>query len=368
MPHLVAIDLPGGQDFVDALRRIWAAGDAAFPLDRRLPPSARRAVLATIAPDRLIDEHGTQALEGKGVETGDALVMATSGTTGSPRGVVLTHDAVRASASATSARLSVTGADTWLACLPLSHIGGLAVVTRALAKDVRLVVHDGFDAGAVADAARDGATLVSLVPTALRRIDPSPFRRVVLGGSRPPGDLPGNVVTTYGMTETGSGVVYDGLPLDGVEVRVDSLGEIHLRGPMLLRCYRDGSMPLTDGWFATGDLGAIGADGRLEVLGRRDELIITGGENVWPATVEAALAGHPGVAAVAVAGVSDVEWGERVVAWIVPTDRSTPPTLASLRSRVIESLPAFMAPKELRVVDHLPTTTSGKVLRHRLPT
>ncbi|MGZ4679900.1 MAG: class I adenylate-forming enzyme family protein [Ilumatobacteraceae bacterium] len=368
MPHLVAIDLPGGQGFVDALRSIWDAGDAAFPLDRRLPLPARRAVLATIAPDRLIDERGTHALDGDGVEHGDALVMATSGTTGNPRGVVLTHDAVEASAVATSARLAVATSDTWLACLPLSHIGGLSVVTRALATGTRLVVHDGFDAGAVTDAAHAGATLVSLVPTALRRIDPSPFRRVVLGGSRPPGDLPENVVTTYGMTETGSGIVYDGLPLDGVDIRVDPLGEIHLSCPMLLRCYRDGSMPVADGWFATGDLGSIGADGRLEVLGRRDELIITGGENVWPATVEAALTGHPGVAAVAIAGVSDVEWGERVVAWIVPIDRSAPPTLASLRSRVIESLPTFMAPKEVRVVDHLPTTTSGKVLRHLLST
>jgi O-succinylbenzoic acid--CoA ligase len=170
------------------------------------------------------------------------------------------------------------------------------------------------------------------------------------------------------MTETGSGVVYDGLPLDGVDMRVDSLGEIHLRGPMLLRTYRDGSQPLADGWFATGDLGAIDDNGQLAVRGRRDELIITGGENVWPATVEAALAGHRGVAEVAVAGVPDAEWGERVVAWIVPSDRSTPPDLASIRSRVTESLPGFMAPKEIRIVDSLPTTTSGKVLRHQLPT
>jgi acyl-CoA synthetase (AMP-forming)/AMP-acid ligase II len=137
---------------------------------------------------------------------------------------------------------------------------------------------------------------------------------------------------------------------------------------MLLRCYRDGSMPLTDGWFATGDLGAIGADGRLEVLGRRDELIITGGENVWPAVVEAALAAHPGVAEVAVAGVPDSEWGQRVVAWIVPTDPGFPPTLASIRSMAGDSLPMYMTPKDLRVVESLPTTSSGKVRRHDLPT
>ena len=262
----------------------------------------------------------------------------------------------------------MTSTDRWLACLPLSHIGGLSVITRAVVTGTGVVVHDGFDAAAVSAAAAEGTTLVSLVPTALRRIDPRIFRRIVLGGSRPPGDLPSNVVTTYGMTETGSGVVYDGLPLDGVDMRVDSLGEIHLRGPMLLRTYRDGSQPLADDWFATGDLGAIDDNGRLAVRGRRDELIITGGENVWPATVEAALAGHPGVAEVAVAGVPDTEWGERVVAWIVPSDRSTPPNLASIRSRVTESLPGFMAPREIRIVDSLPTTTSGKVLRHQLPT
>jgi o-succinylbenzoate---CoA ligase len=368
VPHLVAIDLPGGPGFVDALLRIWDAGDAAFPLDRRLPPVARRTTLTAIAPDRLVDERGVHELEGRGVEHGDALVVATSGTTGAPRGVVLTHDAVRASARATSARLEVTTTDTWLACLPLSHIGGLSVITRAIATGARVVVHDGFDAGAVSDAAADGATLVSLVPTALQRVDPSIFRRIVLGGSRPPGDLPSNVVTTYGMTETGSGVVYDGFPLDGVDVRIDPLGEIHLRCPMLLRSYRDGSQPVADGWLATGDLGDFDDAGRLEVRGRRDELIITGGENVWPATVEAALAGHPGVAEVAVAGVPDVEWGERVVAWIVPVDHSTPPTLASIRSCVTESLPGFMAPKEVRILSSLPTTTSGKVLRHRLTT
>jgi O-succinylbenzoic acid--CoA ligase len=218
----------------------------------------------------------------------------------------------------------------------------------------------------VTAAARDGATLISLVPTALRRIDPRLFRTIVLGGARPPDELPHNVVTTYGMTETGSGVVYDGRALDGVEIRVDDRGEIHIRGPMLLRGYRDGSNPLVDGWLATGDLGEIGEDGRLRVYGRGDDLIITGGENVWPDRVEAVLAGHPGVAEVAVAGAPDIEWGERVVAWIVPADLTAPPTLASIRSLAAESLPAHMAPKELRLVARLPTTTSGKVRRFEL--
>lgn len=368
MAHLVAIDLPGGQPFVDALRRIWDAGDAAFPLDRRLPAPARDATMAAIAPDRLVDADGEQRLAGRGVDAGDALVVATSGTTGAPRGVVLTHDGVMASARATSDRIGVTADDTWLACLPLSHVGGLSVVTRAMVTNTGLVVHDGFDADSVARAARDGASLVSLVATALRRIDPSLFRSIVLGGAHPPRDLPANVFTTYGMTETGSGVVYDGVPLDGVEVRVDERGEIHLRGPMLLRCYRDGTVPLVDGWLATGDLGEVGGDGRLIVHGRREELIVSGGENVWPATVEAVLAKHPGVGAVAVVGRADAEWGQRVVAWVVPARPGAPPTLDALRGWCAETLPAFMAPKELHIVGALPVTGSGKVRKHELDT
>ncbi len=281
---------------------------------------------------------------------------------------MLTHAAVEASAEATSARLGVSADDVWLACLPLSHVGGLSVVTRALATSTPLVVQDGFDAEAVTAAARRGATLVSLVSTALRRIDPGLFRQIVLGGSRPPDELPDNVVATYGLTETGSGVVYDGRPLDGVEIRVDTNGEIHLRCPMLLRCYRDGTSPLIDGWFPTGDLGLLDDSGTLTVFGRRGDMIVTGGENVWPAAVEAVLSTHPAVAAIAVAGEPDVEWGQRIVAWIVAADPSDPPTLASIRSMAAESLPMYMAPKEIRLVESLPTTSSGKVRRHDLPT
>ena len=242
------------------------------------------------------------------------------------------------------------------------------MVTRAIVTATPVVVHDGFDVDAVEGAARLGASLVSLVPTALRRVDANLFRRIVLGGSRPPDDLPANVVTTYGMTETGSGVVYDGYPLDGVEIRVDAANEVHVRCPMLMRCYRDGTNPAVDGWFATGDLGELADDGRLAVHGRRGDMIISGGENVWPAAVEDVLRSHPSVAEVAVAGVADVEWGQRVVAWVVATDASSPPTLASIRSFAAQSLPMYMTPKEIRLVDNLPTTSSGKVRRQDLPT
>jgi len=367
VPHLVAVDLPGGPAFVDALRRAWDHGDAVFPVDRRLPAAARAAVFASLQPDRLVDTDGTHVLNGRGVEPGDALVMATSGSTGTPKGVVLSHHAVAASAHATSARLGTTHDDIWLACLPLAHVGGLSVVTRALHTGTGLVVHDGFDAARVEAAARDGATAVSLVSTALGRIHPALFRLIVLGGSRPPNDRPDNCHTTYGLTETGSGVVYDGVPLDGVEVRIDDTGEVLLRCPMVLRSYRDGTTPLdADGWLHTGDLGRWLPDGRLHVEGRRGDLIITGGENVWPDAVEASLLTHHAVADVAIAGIDDPEWGQRVTAWVVPTDPAQPPDLAELRRHVAATLPSFCAPKELRLVDRLPRTALGKIQRHRL--
>ena len=353
MSRLVAIDRPGGPEFVAELTRIWADGDAALPVDQRLPTSAKRSLMEAMRV-------------GEPVADGDALVVATSGSTGSPKGVVLTHDAVAASAEATSRRLAVSADDHWLACLPLSHVGGLSVVTRALHAGTRLTVLPGFDVEAVE---RSDASLVSLVSTVLPRIDASRFRTIVLGGGRPPADRPANTVTTYGMTETGSGVVYDGVALDTVEVELaaptdgGSDGEIRLRGPMLLRCYRDGSDPKDqDGWLPTGDLGRREADGRLHVVGRRGDLVITGGENVWPEAVEAALADHPAVAEVMVRGVDDPEWGQAVEAVVVPVPGTTP-TLRALRDHVKRAHPSFLAPRSLRLVDALPRTSLGKVRR-----
>ena len=244
-------------------------------------------------------------------------MLATSGTTGEPKGVVLTHDAVRASALATSARLGVTPADHWLACLPLSHVGGLSVVTRAMVTGTPVTVLPGFDADRVEREAAVARRSSRWSPPPSTGSTRALFRTIVLGGARPPAGLPPNVVTTYGMTETGSGVVYDGVPLDGVEVRLDDDGQIHLRGPMLLRAYRDGTDPRdADGWLPTGDLGSWAPDGRLVVHGRAGDLIITGGENVWPEPVEAVIAGLRGVGGVAVAGVDDPTWGQRVVAFV----------------------------------------------------
>jgi o-succinylbenzoate---CoA ligase len=369
MPELVALSVPSHRFHTD-LRRAWDDGDAVFPLDSRLAPHARQAVLTAMAPTVVQDPNGdrTRWPGGRPVEIGDALVVATSGTTGAPRGVVLTHDAVHASAIATSDRVTVDPrSDRWLACLPLAHVGGLSVVIRALVTGTPLTILPAFDAAEVEQQARGGATLVSLVPTALRRIDPALFRVIVLGGAAPPETLPANVMTTYGMTETGSGVVYDGVPLGGVDVAIDEEdGSIMLKGPMLLRCYRDGTDPKhSGGWLTTGDIGELDGDGRLVVHGRRDDLIITGGENVWPDPVEKVLAELPGVADVAVAARDDEDWGQRVVAFVVPSAEG-PPTLDALRGAVKAALAPHAAPRELVLVDEIPRTSLGKVRRGAL--
>ncbi len=390
VPELVALDLPGGVGFVDALRAVWDTGDAAAPLDPRLPPAARQLLLDALRPTRIVGSDGAQrALHGGlPVEDGDALVVATSGSSGIPKGVVLTHAAVAASARATSSRLGVDPhRHAWLACLPLAHIGGLAVVTRSILTDTPVVVLPGFDADRVEGLGRAGsATHVSLVTTALQRLDPSVFVCVLLGGSRLPETLPENAVATYGMTETGSGVVYDGWPLDGVEIgfraatspgsapsvagETETEGEILLRAPMLFRCYRDGEDGRVTGpdgapnWFATGDAGRLRADGSLEVSGRIADVIVTGAEKVWPDAVERILVAHPRIAEVAIWKRTDPEWGDVVVAWVVPVGPA--PALEELKEMVAERLAPWAAPKELILVDELPRTAAGKIRRKEL--
>ena len=352
---------------MNALRSVWLRGDAVLPIDQRLPAPARQRLIDALQPTRMVDANGEHALDGHEVLDGDALVMPTSGSTGTPKGVVHTMTALEASARAGNQRLGISADDHWLACLPLAHIGGFTVITKALTAGTGLTVLPGFDASEVTRMARSGVTAVSLVPTTLARIDPSLFRVVLLGGSRPPAQRPANITATYGLTETGSGIVYDGIALDGVELRIADDGEVLVRGPMLMRAYRDGTTTIdAEGWLHTDDIGTIDTQGRLQVQGRRGDMIVTGGENVWPAPIEAILAAVASVAEVAVLGRPDPEWGAVVTAIIVPTDPASPPTLDELREAVRAQLPAFAAPRRLELRVALPRTSLGKVERHSL--
>lgn len=367
MSRLVALALPNGKAFVDALSRAWDDGDAVFPVDVRAPPPARARLLDAMRPSVVVEPGAVhERPDGRPVEPDDALVMATSGTTGEPKGAVLTHEAITASALTTSARLGVDpNTDKWLACLPLHHIGGLSVVTRALVTGTPFEVLDRFDPSAVDQVARHGATLVSMVPTMLDRVDASLWQRILLGGAAMPPDRPANTIASYGMTETGSGMVYDHRPLDGVELKVID-NEIHVRGPILLRAYRDGHDPKdADGWFATGDGGEIDPSGRIDVHGRIGDMIISGGENVWPVPIEKLLHGHPGVREVAVVGRPDPEWGQLVTAVIVASAQPDL-DLHELRAVVKAQLPAHCAPRAIEYVDALTRAPSGKVQREAL--
>lgn len=405
VPKLVALALSNGEQFTAELQSAWEAGDAVLPVDRRLPPAMQHQLVTEMGASVLVEADeigrrnetggigragGTTSYRlagGRPMEEGDALVMATSGSSGQPKGAILTHEAIAASAQATNNFLGAgglkflgvdglggevgKGSHRWLACLPLSHVGGLAVVVRALLAGIKLEIHDGFDAAAVTKAAikaraEGDAVLTALVPTALARIDPSLFSAILLGGSAVPQLRPPNVIATYGMTETFSGVVYDGWPLAGVGMRVVD-GEVQLRGPMLLRCYRDGTNPVdSDGWLSTGDAGVITPEGKLSVFGRKGEMIITGGENVWPVAVERALVGAPGVGECAVVGRDDDEWGEVVTAVVIPTDATKPPQLEALREYVKQALPAYCAPRRLEIVSAFARTALGKIRRHLL--
>jgi len=361
--RLVTLASPPGEEFVAALDAAWARGDAVLPLDPNLPRAVAGRLLAAIAPDQP-------------VEDGIALVIATSGSTSEPKAAQLTHAALEASARATHARIGLEPTDRWLSCLPWHHIGGIQVMLRARLLGIPLVVHDRFEVDRFAAA---DATLTSLVPTQLQRlldagVDLSRFRVILLGGAAPPpgllaraADAGAAVVTTYGMSETAGGCVYDGLPLDGVDVRIGADRRIQLRGPMLMAGYRGApeldARTLVDGWLITADLGAIDRAGRLRVLGRSDDVVVTGGENVVASDVADVLSGHPDLADVAVTGVADPQWGQRLVAVVVVRDRQVVPSLADLRRWCSEKVGAAARPRGVVVVDTIPRLASGKLDR-----
>jgi len=362
---LVALDLPLGRDLELALRRCVENDEAFCVLDQRLSPRRRLEELAALGATHLRGPQDTVALrEGREVDDEVGLVMLTSGSSGAPKAAELTWQALQASAQITQTSLRGPRAPVWYPCLPANHIGGLAVLLRAILSDASLVWGPAED---IAHAPALGATHVAVVRTQLTRHDLSDYATVLLGGARPPFELAPNVVTTWGMTETGSGVVYDGRALDGVEIAsVD--GELLVRTPTLFRSYRNRPRPRAlgpdgrDDWFPTGDGGEV-VEGRVRVRGRLGSVIVSGGEKVWPEDLEAALSQINAVRDVAVAGVDDPEWGQRVVAFVVGDGSSLDDVIAAT---AIEHIGPWAKPKEIRYVTAIPRTSNGKIRRSAL--
>jgi O-succinylbenzoic acid--CoA ligase len=374
----VAVTLPPGLVWLPLLQELWASGAAVLPLDHRLRPAEVRSIVDRARPGLVLDTEGaTVHTEGARVEEGTGLVLATSGTAGMPKVVELARDAVEAAVAASDEALGIGASEPWLCCLSPAHVGGLLVLMRGVLTGAPVEVHPGFDLEAVASASADH---VSLVPTMLYRLleagaDLGRFRTILVGGAPltdPAADAARargtRVVATYGLTETCGGVVYDGRPVGDAGTRLGLEGELQLAGPTLMRGYLGDPAATAaaftlDGWLRTGDAGSIGDDGLVTVDGRLDERIRTGAETVWPQEVEAALRDHPGVAEVAVAGRRDSEWGEHVVAFVVPAHIDAAPTLEELRDHAAERIARFKAPRELVLLPELPRTASGKVRR-----
>lgn len=316
-----------------------------------------------------------------GRDDDEPLVVETSGSTGRPKRVVLPRAAVRASGRATAARLGGEGA--WLLALPAAYVAGAQVVCRSLAAGHAPTLVEEHDSLAAAVAAMPAVDrYVSLVPTQLRRAleDPDSLgalrdvRAVLLGGGPVDADLRERAaaagvrtVATYGSAETAGGCVYDGVPLDGVGLALAADGRIRLAGPTLFERY-DGDPALTaevlvDGWFHTADAGRLDEDGRLQVLGRVDDVVVTGGVNVPAPAVAARLRAHPELADAEVVGVPDAEWGHRLVALVVG---ARVPSLEVLRDWVGEVHPRTWAPREVLVLDAVPQLGNGKPDRQAL--
>lgn len=363
MNLLVAIDMAACSNFAEALKMIWDSGDAALPIDQRLPIESRQKLAVQLKASSVIDKNleRISLSNAQPVEQGDALVIATSGSTGDSKGVVHTHGSIRAAIMATGERLKCSSHDHWLACISLAHVGGLSVVVRALHFGSTLSITDRSDQREIDIAVKNGATMTSLVPTSLQRLDVTNFRAVLVGGSQISGTLPPNAISTYGLTETMGGVVYNSQPLGDVEIKISDDSEIFVRTKSLLRCYRDGTDPkTTDGWLPTGDLGEM-QEGKLAVHGRKDDLIKTGGFKVWPKSVEDVILNIDGVSECVVRGVPDDKWGSAVSAWIVLDKSRASIDLKTVRSFVKQSLPDYCAPKIIINVSEIPRTALGKV-------
>lgn len=324
---------------------------------------------------------------GEPIDETIAVVVSTSGTTGTPKGAMLSVAALTASATATHERLG--GPGRWLLALPAYHVAGVQVLVRSVvAGSTPVALHPSFDPAdlvAAVTALGTGRRYASLVSNQLSKAlgDPAAaaalaeLDAVLIGGGPLPADIGERaaaagvrVVRTYGMSETCGGCVYDGVPLDGVRVRLQETdGRVSLGGPVLASGYRNPVDPdpfAEPGWFRTDDLGAVNDSGVLSILGRIDDAVVTGGLTVLPQLVENALIDHPAIAECAVFGVPDPRLGQRVVAAIVLSTGQSAPTVDELRTHVGRTLDATAAPRQVHVVYALPRRGIGKVDRRTL--
>jgi O-succinylbenzoic acid--CoA ligase len=347
-------------EFAVAVHGCLLAGAAAIPIDLRLSESERA--------ERVRSGMGTH---GEGVAT----VMHTSGTTSAPKPVELTYGNWQANALGSAVMLGLDLEERWLCVMPLAHVGGLSILLRSTIYATTVVLHERFDTEAVLSELMDPRrriTLVSLVPTMLARLldaglqRPPTLRWALLGGGPIAAALLERahaagvpVAPTYGMTEGCSQIATHGFPLPGVELRTVD-GELWVRGPVVA----PGALS-SDGWLHTGDLAEFTDEGRLVILGRRSDTIVSGGENVAPAEVEAALLEHPAVADVGVFARLDPEWGEAVIARVVPR-QGAQPNAEELREWCGTRLARFKVPKHVEFAENLPRTASGKLLRREL--
>ncbi|MEO6778449.1 MAG: o-succinylbenzoate--CoA ligase [Gemmatimonadaceae bacterium] len=338
-------------------------------------------------------------------------IIYTSGTTGLPKGAMLTVGNFWWSAIGSALNLGTRDDDRWLACMPLFHVGGLSILLRSAIYGTAAIIHDAFDAAEVNAAIDDdGVTIVSVVAVMLQRMldarddrrYPAALRCVLLGGGPAPRPLLERcarlgipVVQSYGLTETTSQLATlapedalrkigtAGRPIypnelrtviEGHDAAVGEPGEIVVRGPVVMRGYAGHSdttaRAIVDGWLHTGDVGTLDADGYLTVLDRRDDLIITGGENVYPAEVEATLLSHPWVVEAGVVGVPHPEWGQSVVAFVRLTDApdvKIADAADQLRAYCRARLAGYKIPRDVRIANEpLPRTASGKLRRNVL--
>ncbi|HWX75179.1 MAG TPA: AMP-binding protein [Solirubrobacteraceae bacterium] len=395
----VAIALPGGLDFAQALHACLLLGAVAVPLDTRLSERERchiadGAALLLEEPLRRASPAAAQAPLAAGHDLDAvAVVLHTSGTSARPRPVELTYGNFLWSALASAVALERDPRERWLCALPVAHVAGLSILLRSAIYATTAVVHERFETDRVLHALAGGEiTLISLVATTLARLlearlsKPPSLRCALTGGGPIPGPLRERaraagvpVSLTYGLTEACSQVSttpmelmrragpVPGPPLFCVRVRVDGSEAPHEEGEILISGPTVAPTALTsDGWLRTGDVGFLDPEGHLHVAGRRADTIITGGENVAPAEVEAVLESHPDVLEAAVIGRADADWGESVTAIVVPHPGRAL-SGAALRDHCARTLARYKVPREVVVsTDPLPRTRSGKLLRRAL--